>query len=43
MYITPRERTAIIMALGIGLSLIIATLAIAHSLNALVCPLQAFC
>jgi hypothetical protein len=43
IYLTHRERRAIIMATGVALSIIIACVSIAASLGALWCPAGTFC
>lgn len=43
MYVTHRERRAIIYALAIALSIIILTLCVAARLDALFCPPGVFC
>jgi hypothetical protein len=43
IYLTHRERRAIIMATGVALSIIILTVTVAAHLGALWCPAGTFC
>lgn len=42
-YLTHREQTAIIMALGIGLSIIVLSICILAAIGGLTCPPDVFC
>lgn len=42
-YLTHNERMSIVMALGIGLSIIIVCVVVLHAIDGLTCPSGTFC